>query len=248
MIVAYIGGVGSGKSLSMAKELIARCNLKQLSYCNFPITKKGVVSLGAEDILMKVEDGKKTKFKVNWDFWEDKTNFNICLDELHNFCHARRPSTNVPMINFLAQIRKMLGEDEDYNLYWSSQILERVDLALRDLTTEVIYCECWYNMRVGGSWKWVKKNIYKRVYKKKGYPARMVNTKVLEKGKIKLKLLPLTYVIQYHFVGTRCIEKFHSWEFANQKTYSSRDCFIGNNYFQFYDSFKKIRYGEETYT
>ena len=247
MIVAYIGGVGSGKSLSMAKELIARANLGQSSYCNFPIVKEGVIPLGEEDILMKVEDGKKTKLKVNWDFWEDKTNFNICLDELHNLLHARRPSTNVPMINFLAQIRKMLGEDEDFNLYWSSQILERVDLALRDLTTEVIYCECWYNMRVNNKWKWIKKAIYKRVYKDK-YPVRMANTTVLDKGKTTIKRLPVTFVIQYHFVGTRCIEKFHSWEFANDKTYSSRDCFIGNNYFKYYDSFKKIRYGEETYT
>lgn len=251
MLIGYIGGVGSGKSLSMTREILKKVSEGQTIYCNYPIISKNVHRLKWTDVLCEktiVKNGKeKTGLGVNWDFWEDKTGFSIVLDEIHNVLHARKPSSNVNMINWIAQLRKILGEDEDYNFMYSSQIMERVDIALRDLTTEIIYCETYYKMRVGGGYKMVLKNQYKRVYSKQGYKVKSIPTVVQQNKKYVKKLIPLTIIRQYHFIGTRCLEKLHTWEFTGEKTYDSENAFIGNPYMRYYESFKKVRFGEDVY-
>jgi hypothetical protein len=101
-------------------------------------------------------------------------------------------------------------------------------------------------MCTGEEWRWVKKSVYNRMYKKM-YPLRKMPTKILYKGKLIEKELPFTYIVQYHFIGSRCIEKFHSWEFQDLKTYYKRDGFLGNPYFKYYESFKLVKYGVDTY-
>ena len=96
MIKAIIGGVGSGKTISMTKMLI---DLKQLTFSNFNINAPFVERLLKDNIISKrVEVDDKGKEKevafINWDYWNSIGKpFNLAFDEIHNVLHSRQSMT-----------------------------------------------------------------------------------------------------------------------------------------------------------
>ena len=146
-----MGGIGSGKTISVIKELVERSAYSQ-AYVNFK-TKKipGCHRIKMDMIITKeTEEGSRGKLtttkKVNWQFWNElkKKNqrFSIYLDEVHNILNSRMSMSknNVLMGMWIAQIRKVFGGTESDHLYIISQKLRRIDVNLRDLAHWVIEC------------------------------------------------------------------------------------------------------------
>ena len=148
MIICYLGGIGSGKSLSCVREIIRN---NQYVFTNFKLKNmKGKYHrLKESDIISEVEtDSKKAKdnYKVNWEFWEaarkKHKSFSIFLDEIHNVIHSRASMSirNQLMSKWVSQIRKITSDSEHNNLYIISQKIRKIDVDFRELAH--IYIEC----------------------------------------------------------------------------------------------------------
>jgi len=146
-IIIFVGGIGSGKSVSVIKELVERSEYSE-AFVNFK-TKKipGVSRIKMDWIIGSKEvDGKKKK-TVNYAHWnqlrQDKRRYSIYLDEVHNILHSRMSMSkqNILMSMWLSQVRKIFGEGEKDHLYVISQKLRRIDISLRDLAHWIIECE-----------------------------------------------------------------------------------------------------------
>lgn len=168
----------------------------------------------------------KTELKINWDFWNKALkkygHYHLFLDEIHNIVHSRQSMTkwNVMMSIWISQIRKILGDSEKTHIFLVSQRLKRIDTAFRDLLHKIIYCQ-------------------------KYQTKQLMRTAVYDnQGKLIYKMLPVTWVIQYHFLGENCNERYEQFR-AGYKTYKYRTGFIANPYFQFYDSYQI--FGETAY-
>ena len=167
MIIIIVGGIGSGKSLSVVKELIERSD-KSLAYVNFT-TKgiKNVVRLTMDMILNYEVDkkGKRSPTSINFDYWanlrKENKSFSIYLDEVHNIIHSRQGMSkqNILLTKWLAQIRKVFGSAEKDHLYLITQRLGRIDVALRELAHYIIECD----KVVKGKDVWIIKKVYQGV-------------------------------------------------------------------------------------
>ena len=227
MIKAIIGGVGSGKSLSVVKDIV---DSGVLTFSNMDIRVENNFRLKKEDIIDKRQISTKKDGTpvmqpyINWDFWNDKTNFNLYLDEIHNIMHSRQSMSkwNVLMSMWVSQIRKILGSSEKNDIVCISQKLARIDVSLRDLLHEItLVRKCQLN--------------------------KTMSTLVWEKGKIVEKDLPITWIEKKYFDGDFAVENYHDFIFDNKKSWSKRSRFIGNPYFVFYDSFDLIKFGDDVY-
>ncbi|MFO7969206.1 MAG: zonular occludens toxin domain-containing protein [Candidatus Izemoplasmatales bacterium] len=143
MIIAIIGGVGSGKTLSAVRNILKQ---DKKAYINFKVKSKKAYRLKKEDILNEYFVGKKKTYEVNWDFWENaknKGNFDIYLDEVHQLFNSRKSMTgwNVAGTTFISQIRKLMDSSEDSNIYLLTQKLTRLDVAWRDLLHGIVFCQ-----------------------------------------------------------------------------------------------------------
>lgn len=231
MIKLFIGGVGSGKSVSIMREIKRR---KQDCFVNFSCNIKGCTRLKEEHIIKEVVIGYKRdgtpimKKEVNYDFWKgliSKGNkFDIYIDEAHNIMHSRRSTStwNTLFTMWLSQIRKILGSSEKNHIYIISQRITGIDVVGRDLCHEITYMH-----KIESSIK--------------------VNTPVVESGRKLKKPIKLIYVVQYVFIGDLCIENFIRFLSTGQKTYSYRQYFIANFYFRFYDSYELLDFGKGVY-
>lgn len=150
MIIIILGGVGSGKSLSIIKEIM---DSRQYALCNFRLKNmKNYHRIQISDIIKeeKVNIGTDEKPKytikkqVNWQFWDDirKTHkrYSIFLDEFHNIGHARRSmsSTNILLSKWISQIRKILSDSETNHIFILSQTISKIDKDFRDLAQVII--------------------------------------------------------------------------------------------------------------
>ena len=230
MIKIIIGGIGSGKSVTAVKEIIDRNNT---TFLNFPVQYKKAVRLKTDMIISsKIEKIRKDgtaikKLSVNYDFWNTikEDGFDIVLDEVHNIMHARMSMTkhNTLMSIWLAQIRKILGEAKHNDLILITQKMARIDVSARDLAHEIIYCSKYEGKGL------IKTRLYDSRNKRYYY-----------------KMLPPIYIKKNYFQGTYCQEKFEAFsmgdECADKMTY-----YLANPYFQFYDSYALITFGDNTY-
>lgn len=232
MIKVIIGGVGSGKSVSVIKEILKR---QKKAYVNFSTVIKNTERLKVDMIITEEVTGYKKngepilKKVVNWDFWskliDNGEEFDIYIDEAHNIMHSRRSSStwNVLFTIWLSQIRKILGSSEKANLYIISQRITGIDKSVRDLMHHVTY-------------------MHKYETKLK------VNTKIRTHGnKLIKKMLPLTYIMKYEFIGDFCLENFICFLTSGQKTYNYRTKFIANFYYQYYNSYELLSFGNGVY-
>lgn len=151
MIICFLGGIGSGKTLSVVREII---NKKQYTFTNFEL--KGISNyhrIEFNDIFKQIE---KKSYDVNWEFWNKQVNknknFSIYLDEVHSLINARRSQTamNILMSNWVAQIRKILSDSADNHLYIISQTLRKIDVNFRELLHLICVCRA-YNIK-GNIW------------------------------------------------------------------------------------------------
>ncbi len=151
MIICYIGGIGSGKTLSIVKEIVDR---KNYPITNFDLKKIKFHRLSFDDLITTdeiLEEGqKKPKIikKVNWAFWEGIRKkhkyFSVYLDEAHNIINARASmsKSNILLSKWVSQIRKVLSDDPVNHLYIITQKPRKIDINFRDLTQIVINCSC----------------------------------------------------------------------------------------------------------
>ena len=215
------GGIGSGKTLSIVKEIVDR---GQKCFTNFNLVNIPYTRLKQEHLIIPDPEDKK-KHKVNFKFWNDekkKGGFDIHLDEFHNLMNSRRGMSkgNVLLSNWLSQIRKVLGESECNNLYLITQKLRRIDVNSRDLCTRAIKC-------------------YKQVFNDIPYP-----TEIYKDGKIIVKELPLTMIYKYYFQDA---DSLNAYEQYGINTCIGITRFVGNNYFKYYDSYALVEMGADIY-
>lgn len=150
MIIAYIGGIGSGKSISAVREIVQNPNSYPIT--NFKLKKIKYHRLKYSDIIREIEkkglDNKTRKIKqINWGFWErirkDNELFSIYLDEAHNIINSRTSMSkdNVLLGKWCSQIRKVLADSPTNHLYIITQEPRKIDVNFRDLTQVVIKCQ-----------------------------------------------------------------------------------------------------------
>jgi len=229
MIKLIIGGIGSGKSISVIKEISD--NPDSLFYINFNCNLKNTIRLKIEHIITEEinaykKDGSPIfKKVVNWTYWNKikHTEFNIIIDEVHNILHSRRSmSTNNTLISmWLSQIRKILGDKKHLHLYLISQAINRIDVAARDLAGEVVYVES----------KFIKRKI-----------------KCVSNRNNKLRTIdsPVLYIIKYTFTGVNSVDKFNYFMMGSSGA-DYRSYFPANYYYRFYDSLELLDFGQEVY-
>jgi len=231
MIKLIIGGVGTGKSISIVKEIIDR---NRKCFVNFSIKYPYATRLKLDNIVIDEIKGYKkngeaiTKQVVNWDFWNNLKNsgeeFDIYIDEAHNIANSRRSMStwNKNFNDWLAQIRKILGSSEKSNLYIITQRVMGIDTSIRDLCHEITYM-------------------------KKVQLNKTVKTPVLEHGRRKNKILPVVLIFKHHFKGEFCLDAFELFMRTRQKSYRYKSYFVANKYYQFYESYELIDFGNGVY-
>lgn len=229
MIRLILGQPGSGKTLTAVKTIH---DAEDQVFTNFRVRLKDVERIKMEDVILvdRDETGKlmpKTA-RVNWDFWKAtikrRGGFHIIIDELHNIMHSRMAMSkqNILMSQWVAQIRKVTGENERFDFVCVSQEIGRVDIAVRDLTSEIVHC-------------------------RKFETGEELLTIVYENGRKREKVLPETWIIKTVFKGMSCVQRYLDYRDFNQKTYSKRTGFLANPYMKFYDSYELVNFGETAY-
>jgi len=180
MIHISLGNVGSGKTLSIVREMALNTN-KRLTYANIK-TKKlpNVKTITADMILEKNQIGEKKKrdgtlepvyeTKLNIDYWRSiKEPINVVLDEAHSLLNARRAmsKTNEILTQWLALLRRVLGQDSrGYGtLTLITQLPNRLDVISRDMATQVRYHVCyWDKVCIKCNTAWVENSDMPEVY------------------------------------------------------------------------------------
>lgn len=140
MIICVIGGIGSGKTVTIIKEIIRN---KYYPLTNFNIKHKEYHRLRFNDLITEHE-GKQ---KVNWDFWDDTRNrhknFCIFLDEANNLVGSRTSLSkkNILLSQWISQIRKILHDSPNNHIYIITQLPRMIDVNFRELCQVVIHCK-----------------------------------------------------------------------------------------------------------
>ena len=146
MIIIFVGGIGSGKSLSIVREIVKS---NQYAITNFDLKRiKGFHRIKVSDVITKEQDKKtkKEKVGVNWEYWDEvrKNNksFSIYLDEVHNIISSRRAmsKTNITMSKWLSQIRKVTADSQNNHLYLITQTIRKIDVDFRELAQVIVHC------------------------------------------------------------------------------------------------------------
>lgn len=141
MIIALIGNIGEGKSVSMIKEIVTR---KNFVLTNFHI-KYSHHRLRYTDFFIMDEDNRI--IGVNWQFWDDMRkkhkDFSIFLDEVPSIVHSRASMTkrNIYLSHWISQVRKILSDSPNSHLYIVSQTPRKIDVNWRELCHIVIKCK-----------------------------------------------------------------------------------------------------------
>lgn len=142
MIILILGGIGSGKTLSIIKQII---DTKQYALTNFKL--KGIDNYSRIKVSDIIKDDREKKTKsVNWEYWDsmrkNHDSYSIYLDEIHNLIHSRRSmtKTNILMSKWISQIRKILSDHPKNHIYCISQTIRKIDVDFRELAQIVIEC------------------------------------------------------------------------------------------------------------
>ena len=248
MIRALVGGIGSGKSVSAARMIARR---KMPTFTNFGSNLPNVTRLEIGHIMKEtfVESpsgrGKPArKLSINWEFWknalEETEGFDIILDEVHNIVNSRRAmsSFNVNMGMWLSQIRKILGSSERNDIVLITQRINRIDLTFRDLLHEIISCDKMWVTKKG---RWIAGTNANKKY------ARLIETKTWHNGKTRMRMVPEAIIIQHHFTGDQCVQRYEAFMMGMKKMHTSRNWFKANRFMQYYDSYELIEFGDSAY-
>lgn len=155
MIEIILGLPGSGKTSSIVREMVIN-DIGHSFYTNIipskPKETPQIIQLVPEMIMEEVfidEKKKKTKLRVNVDFWKKvKKPISVVLDEAHTLLNARNSmsSKNKIFNQWASLIRRVLGSsDGGYGkLVLITQRLMAIDVHLRDMATRVKYYKSHY--------------------------------------------------------------------------------------------------------
>jgi len=140
MIILFVGGMGSGKTLSMTKHLHEDCMAKKEIYTNYRLTFGNPTYLTAGF------------FKNYKDF--NVKNASIAIDEAHVFIDSRSSQSkkNKMFTRFITQSRKRA-----VTLYCTTQHFRQVDVRLRNLADLVVECR----RVISGNVHYVKNDYYR---------------------------------------------------------------------------------------
>jgi len=157
MIIAYIGDIGSGKTLSVVKQLYTRYIKGYDIYTNFGLDFPEDKKHGTVTSLDKqfFSDYTKSEFNI--------IRSQIAIDEAHVFFDSRNAmmKKNKIFSKFITQSRK-----RSVDLYYTTQDKSpyhfiqsgQVELRLRKLTDYIIFCE---SHKIKGK-TFIINNIYDR--------------------------------------------------------------------------------------
>lgn len=227
MIKLIVSEPGEGKTAAMMKDILRfsedTCFVNWKTY-GLP----NCVRLKTDHIFREVEksDGKMGK-AVNWDFWTNAIKkhggFHIFMDEIQQIVHSRRSSSgfNTLFSQWISQIRKVTGSNENKHFYAVSQRMHNIDPAIRDLATVVIVPS-----------------------KKQGYS---VPTVIRSEGKRYIRDIPRTQIRLTYFTGADCVSKYEHWKMSGLKIYDFRTMFWANGYFKYYDAYEFGDFGNMEY-
>jgi len=161
MIRIVIGGVGSGKTAMVVREMLLQ-NRHQI-YSNI-VTKKvpnnkllTTNMIFAKEFVKEKRNGEKVyKEKLNVDYWKSickEKPISVIIDEAHTLINPRRSMSkkNVIMTDFLALLRRIVGSrGHAYGeLVFITQLERRLDIIAKEMATKVQYCVNHYMVECG---------------------------------------------------------------------------------------------------
>lgn len=163
MIIIYLGGIGSGKTISAVRDIYNHPD--NFPYTGFALKKMKHHRLIFDDIIISDvnKSGKKVPVDVNWNFWktarEEHKNFSIYLDEAHNIISSRSSMSrrNKLMSNWISQIRKILYTSPKNHIHIISQTYRRLDINFRELAHVFVECK---SMKMSNGAVWVKQEFF----------------------------------------------------------------------------------------
>ena len=151
-LIIILGDRGGGKTLAAVRRMVLRQRkCKALAYTNFPVKKIKHVMLDEHSFIKEVPQEKgKDKLEVNWDYWREIIEkhkksgqpFDIYIDEAHNVVSSRNSMSKKSQLysDWIAQLRKILGENAGNTCCIISQTLKKIDVNFRDLADYVMKC------------------------------------------------------------------------------------------------------------
>lgn len=145
MIIVFVGGIGSGKTLSAVKMIMESKNYALTNFKLKNVGKGFYHQIKFSDVLIK--DEKEKYVGINWEFWnklrDNKKTFSIYLDEIHNVISSRQSTTkrNILMSRWVSQIRKILSDSPNSHLVLITQRFEKLDIDFRELAQIIILCD-----------------------------------------------------------------------------------------------------------
>jgi hypothetical protein len=250
LIRINLGNVGSGKTLSMVREMYL--NPQNTYYTNITPTVHfpNLKIIKGSDIILKEEVGEKQrtkekiyKYSLNTEFWKAQPKpLTVVIDEAHTLINSRRSMSKINIIlsDFLSLIRRItnspLAEGE---LVVITQFLGRVDVNIREMASQVRYHREHYVRRcyVHG----ILRNKYTgQFWENSDFPKdkKMDFCPYCGKGMIKCNQL----IEVWHFGGDAAVsaeENFYYWKFKKEKRfydhYYIRD---GYKYWNMYSTFQ----------
>ena len=168
MYIFVVGDRGDGKTLTAVRFA---CEAKK-AVTNFPVTKKSVLQLKVKHVFHDYNpDAKaqKDRWRVNWDWWNDKQGYSVFVDEAYMQFENRSPNDTRNRIwnSWGAQSRKILQNQGNArtlqtifklppylfmrlmpqyinslsNFWMLSQTVRRVDVNQRELVNLLIVCQ-----------------------------------------------------------------------------------------------------------
>lgn len=125
MIIAYLGNIGSGKTLSMVKKAYEQFKRGKTIYSNFKL------NFPYKELTLDILLDMRSK-----DF--DLKNSVILIDEAHIYLDSRRSASKINLIisYFILQSRK-----KSCDIYYTTQFIDQVDKRLRQTSHAYILCK-----------------------------------------------------------------------------------------------------------
>lgn len=242
-----MGNVGSGKTISIIKEMVDNIEDETSPhyFSNIVTTNKGEHAIPknimiTRDMIIKEEvvkvkqngdEVKSLKFNVEqWLQFKKKYNeFNVVIDEAHTLMDSRNfmSKQNRVLNDFLSLIRKICNNPvSECNLTLISQIDSRLDINARKLCTEVRYHINVYDKRcLKCGAVWVEHSELSDFQKHKKCP------------RCKGKPLKFNSRLIVHYFDN--IENYEKWKYNQVKTIlQTKKISNIDRYYKFYDTFQ----------
>lgn len=142
MIRIHLGNIGSGKTLTLVREMYLNQD-KLKYYTNVKTSIKNNVLIDSSMIITKSPSEKKGKFdySLNTDYWKaQKKPLIVALDEAHSIVNSRRVMSkqNVLVSEWLALLRRVVNTStREGELILITQFLHKIDINCREMATQI---------------------------------------------------------------------------------------------------------------